>query len=800
MNQLYLPKITGGDSVSQSNLLYGPVISKKRAVAIIAIWLGALLWFDQSRLGESLRTKTTIPLSYQIRELFKNSPELDERIKIFGVDDKTVSWLDKTYLGWDDWLSLLRNVERSKPKAVLIDAMFSVANLNSEGNAHLFKTIKSLENLKMNLIVGSFVTPKKIRFRSPLPLDHPIYQIESWTENESSNKKKQKSLKLPEAISHYVYGPDRRLWNVFKKVGHILYRGDYLISPLVQIDDRRVLPHMMLLAESNREIVDGRVAVKKSIIPTYRDGTVPVNFSSYRYYLKKTKSLRPLLAASKKNQPIGGLDPGDIIYIMPAFYTGNTDFKDSPFGQIPAGYVHVAFLNSLLTGRWLKPVLIPEIYLLLAVLIAGSIAALASPLWTLLAGVGGIILWIGSSLYLFAFNDLIFPWLVPVVGYTGVMVCIYIEKMRVAEKKSQLVHMRLEGSLAPDQVEALSKRPEILLFHARERVVTIMFIDVVGFSLLAENQLPRKAFYHLKDSLTHITKLVHEYGGIVNRNLGDGLLCFFGYSLETDETSLDHAEKAVQCGIVIQRENLPRTIEAHTNNDPVYPLRIGINTSSVFLGNIGTGDLIDLTVIGNGVNFAKRLESSCENHSLMIGSSTKDLISSLNLENKGLRRRLIEIKHHKEVVAVWDYDPFYDSIELRNKALEVHRECTQQARIDKRWDSEFPESMKVKTSNGEANLVNFSLNGVRLNLNSFLVKGSEITIYFNSMGKQIREKLLAIGIESIEGEVRWGSPQGNWGLHGIKYRGLTQQQKISLQDILKEVEEDRTIDQPSKAS
>ena len=189
-------------------------------------------------------------------------------------------------------------------------------------------------------------------------------------------------------------------------------------------------------------------------------------------------------------------------------------------------------------------------------------------------------------------------------------------------------------------------------------MVSVMFIDVVGFSLMIERELPRIAFDSLKRVLNEMTDIVHQYDGIVNKNLGDGLLCFFGYSIENDTVSFDHADKAVACALEIQRKNIEHILSMESEHDLSYPLRIGINTSSVFIGNLGSGERLDLNVVGNGVNFAKRLESGVASNLVMIGKTTKELIEPLNIYNNDWTKKYIPIKHHDELAEAWEINPF----------------------------------------------------------------------------------------------------------------------------------------------
>ena len=154
------------------------------------------------------------------------------------------------------------------------------------------------------------------------------------------------------------------------------------------------------------------------------------------------------------------------------------------------------------------------------------------------------------------------------------MIHIFVEKVREANRKSHYIHQALSGAVKPDELKNLALSPQKLKLDARERVVSVMFIDVVGFSLMIERELPRIAFDSLKRVLNEMTDIVHQYDGIVNKNLGDGLLCFFGYSIENDTVSFDHADKAVACALEIQRKNIEHILSMESEHDLSYPCEL----------------------------------------------------------------------------------------------------------------------------------------------------------------------------------------------------------------------------------
>ena len=225
-------------------------------------------------------------------------------------------------------------------------------------------------------------------------------------------------------------------------------------------------------------------------------------------------------------------------------------------------------------------------------------------------------------------------------------------------------------------------------------------------------------------------------------------------------------------------------LQAAEKKEPVYPLRIGINTSSVYLGNLGTDNRIDFTVVGNGVNFAKRLEGACEPHSVSMGSTTRELVEPLGVYHDGLKKRLIEIKHHHEMVESWEYDPFWDEPQLRESADNAYRSSTHQARAEKRWKVDLPDNILVATNMGIGELVNFSNTGLSIKLPSLLVKGAVLTLKLDSKDGRLKTNLESQGLETISIEVRWGFQDNKGYLHGVRFRHLTSDQTTYIVDQL----------------
>jgi adenylate cyclase len=140
----------------------------------------------------------------------------------------------------------------------------------------------------------------------------------------------------------------------------------------------------------------------------------------------------------------------------------------------------------------------------------------------------------------------------------------------------------------------------IRLGEADQQDVTILCCDIRGFTPLSERLNPSQLIAFVNGFLNRITKPVSRQGGVIDKFIGDAVLCIFEGS--------DSAQRAVACGIEMLGE--VKTFNAEEGQPKGQPVQIGIGLHSgpVILGTIGSSERMDSTVLGLTVNLAKRLE------------------------------------------------------------------------------------------------------------------------------------------------------------------------------------------------
>jgi class 3 adenylate cyclase len=769
--------------------LQSPSVTLRLAVGICVFWIGALTAWELSPLSMEAETRLVNPLFFQLRQHIDRAPPIHENIKSYGMDDTTISYMQSPNLKLSQWVDLLEALDSRSPKAIVIDSLFSVTDVGRDQQAERDALSARLKAIKTPILMGSYASLKEVRGREPWDLSDPAFDIKNYLRQlpQSPLTPDQEADALPilDYGNGFVYGPDVFLREALYRIGHIHYgQKEGRFHPFIRVQRNHLLPHVMLRVTGNAYFKQGQLYVNEGELPLSRDGSAYINFPKREDMVKSVRPLRLLLKPKVQDKELQRISTDDYVYIIQMYFTGNVDFKPSPLGIIPGAFSHLAVLNNILQRDWLRPIEAGPWLIAGFGCLSALLAYWLSPAVLIMILVGSLCLWALICFYAFAWLGLVIPWLGPSMSFFFVGLSIAGFRIRAMELKSWYIKQTLQGTVEKTVLNELSKHPERLSLEARERVLTIMFIDIVGFSLMVENQLPRTAFESLRSLIEELSATVHRHGGIVNKTLGDGLLCFFGYSFHDDKESTDHAEQAVLTALEIQRANVPRMIRAAKRREPVFPLRIGINTAAVFLGNLGSGEKLDFTVIGNGVNFAKRLEGACLPHSVLVGPTTKELVEPLGTINARAKRRLIAIKHHIEMVESWEYDPFLSQPELRAQAEEVYKTTAYLTRVERRWSVAKPERILLTTLSGPAHLLNFSSTGMSFSLPGLIPRGTRLELNIDSMDGVLYQQLAGFGLQKLQVEVRWVQKSEERYLHGVRYLDLDARQTDLITDLL----------------
>ncbi|MBM4253228.1 MAG: hypothetical protein FJ146_14760 [Deltaproteobacteria bacterium] len=220
----------------------------------------------------------------------------------------------------------------------------------------------------------------------------------------------------------------------------------------------------------------------------------------------------------------------------------------------------------------------------------------------------------------------------------------------------------ISGAKQGDPIEELDgkvqDRGDALTYAPEEHQIVTMFVDIAAFSKITAPLPSDIVFQELSLRLTAITDIIKEFGGSIDRSLGDGLLCFFGY--RSQHSAAFNTQRAFLAARKIQESSVSQVLSGKnvTHQSMIMPVRIGIHSSALVLGNLGGGTRIDFNMIGAGVNFASRLETACTPFKIMFSDTCYHHLVELGYHPDDFAQVAIHIKHRVDLVHAYEYDPF----------------------------------------------------------------------------------------------------------------------------------------------
>lgn len=221
----------------------------------------------------------------------------------------------------------------------------------------------------------------------------------------------------------------------------------------------------------------------------------------------------------------------------------------------------------------------------------------------------------------------------------------------------QQIRKQFEKYLDPRQVAILVKNPEKLKLGGERKEMSFLFMDIVGFTPISEyyknKDDPEGLVAVINDYLNRMSKIVLNNGGTIDKYMGDCIMAFWNAPLDCP----NHAEMAVQTGIECAIETQKLKKEFKERGLPDINIGSGVNTGTCIVGNMGSENRLDYSVIGDAVNLAARLEAATRNYKdddgnvapLIYSSYTKEQLK--NIKSEEIDR--IFVKGKKELVTIY---------------------------------------------------------------------------------------------------------------------------------------------------
>lgn len=339
---------------------------------------------------------------------------------------------------------------------------------------------------------------------------------------------------------------------------------------------------------------------------------------------------------------------------------GLKDIRATPLeGAMPGVEVHSQVLDMVENDAFLIRPPISSAVELAIILVAGivliSFVPKLSALLTALFFVPFCLAIMGASWYLYVEESLLVDGLTPVVALFLLFVLLVYQKFAREQAQKKQVRGAFSQYLSPALVEQLAEDPSLLQLGGETRSMTFLFCDIRGFTPISESFKgnPQGLTALINKFLTPMTDIIMGNHGTIDKYMGDCIMAFWNAPLLDPE----HPRHACESTLRMQRDlidlNKQLEIEANEEGRQFIPIRIGIgvNTGECVVGNMGSEQRFDYSVLGDAVNLGARIEGQSKSYGVenVIGELTAAEVPDFAI----IELDLIAVKGKDEAVRIF---------------------------------------------------------------------------------------------------------------------------------------------------
>ena len=465
---------------------------------------------------------------------------------------------------------------------------------------------------------------------------------------------------------------------VVRRLPTVLKFKDELYAPLsiVSLSAYLDAPIWVDVAEHGVE----ELKIGELPIPTDEEGRILINYRGP----EKTFPHISITDILNENVPADALK--DKIVLVGATAVGIFDLRVTPFGTVfPGLEVHANVVDSILANQFLYQPAWIQIFDVMAIVMAGLFLGMILPRAGVVTGaLAGIFLFFGYIIlcqYLFSAKGLILNLVYPL----SVIIFLYVAntayRYLAESKQKRFIKDAFSTYLAPSVVSQLIQSPEKLVLGGEKRVITAFFSDVQGFTSISETLEPSELVELLNEFLTEMTDIILANEGTVDKFEGDAIIAFFG----APNPLPNHAEIACKACIEMQIRLAELRSKWATEDKPLLKMRIGLSTGPAVVGNMGSKNRMDYTMMGDTVNTAARLEGVNKIYGIytLVSDTTFN-----GADNRVMTREIdyISVVGKKEPIFVYELLGYPESVD--KKMLETVDKYTHgiHAYREQNWD------------------------------------------------------------------------------------------------------------------
>ncbi|MFC1867210.1 CHASE2 domain-containing protein [Thermodesulfobacteriota bacterium] len=451
----------------------------------------------------------------------------------------------------------------------------------------------------------------------------------------------------------------------------IVQCGEDIFPPLSIQCVWHYLDRPPLMVKLARYGVEG-IQMGDRFIPTHETGKMLINylgpFKTFPHY-----SISDIL---RGEIPKGTFK--DKIVLVGATAAGIYDLRNTPFSPVfPGMEVHATAIDNILKQNILNRPKWAKIFDLLAIIALAVLIGVIVPRFSAVRG-----MFFASGL--FVFHLIIARWLFvgfgiwinivyPLLGLSLTYLSLTIYHYVTEERERKKIRGAFSYYVSSSVVNEMLKNPDQLKLGGVKQDLSVLFSDIRGFTTISEGLAPEELVFLLNEYLTEMTDVVFKYDGTLDKYMGDAIMAIYGAPLEQE----DHAARACYSALEMMEELKKLNEKWIAEEKKPLDIGIGINTGMMMVGNMGSDQRFDYTVMGDAVNLGSRLEGANKNYrtNILISEFTFERIKNefvcmevdrVRVRGKNLPVKIYQLHAHKQVSDVRSQaiTYFHDGLQL----------------------------------------------------------------------------------------------------------------------------------------
>jgi len=407
----------------------------------------------------------------------------------------------------------------------------------------------------------------------------------------------------------------------------VLIRVNGKIYPSMLLENVRLLNNskrIKVIAKDHG--IDEVLVSKKAGIPVNHNAEMYINYSDPEKYIQM--SATEIFNDNFNENKIKGR-----IVIVGMDAAGLSVLKYTPHGLYTDQMISAQALDTMLTGKHLIRIPQADTYEIIFMGLLGILMIILIPRVSVLFSVPLLLFVTGGISYasFMAYTNkgfLIDPSFAVLYIFFIWSHSTY-NNFATQSRLRKQIKKQFEHYLDPGMVRKLQKDPSLLKLGGETKTMTFLFSDIRGFTPISEKYKgnPEGLTKLINRFLTRMTDIIIENGGTIDKFMGDCIMAFWNAPLENTK----HRESAINSAIQMTDALKDLNKELETEGLPQINIGIGINTGEALVGNMGSDQRFDYSVIGDAVNLASRLESSSKTlgKTIVIGEQTRHSIETV---------------------------------------------------------------------------------------------------------------------------------------------------------------------------